>query len=356
MPGFQVNYGNPYDSAVGAATFEHAREETDFARAMANNQVKLQERRLELADAQLVLDGNFRMMQESRARRGEEREELAMFEDAMRWRANHQAQLDADDERRRQFGATDDRLTSQFDVTESRLREQMEQNTKQALRTEQNELRSLGARPIADGNPGKDEYLYRDAEGQIWGVPTVQKQRLDDALTKAQLDQQIRGPQQAQKEMRGRVQSNLSAAIRNAIDLRDQALKQDTELDEEIAEAQAQVDALRKKKNLRPGEQRTLQRHVATVQNGQKRKAGLGVDGLRAEASVLAYYQAIFALAPGIVEVVSPEQLSLVDWGRLTPRDMAGVRVVFEMAANPDPATAARGAVAWRQLRERYPK
>ena len=369
MP-FRINYGNPYGPAAGAATFEHAREETDFARSMANNQVKLQERSLELQDAQLVLNGNLAQAAEARAKRAADRLEEQDAQQAEQWRAEHQRRLAADREGQRRYDLTESRLIRQFDATESRIEDQFEATEKrlgtqqteareEAKRAEQNELQASGGRLLREGGKLKqgDEYAYRDAAGQIWAVPTASKQRLDESMRRTVQQLELEGPGAAQKERNARLQTNLSAAVRNAIALREQAVQRVVKLDKEATGERAVVERLTARGDkINTGERRTLAAAQSKLSAIEAQKAELGIEGKERQAEALSFYQMVFAQAPAVADVIPPEQLSMVDWAALNPRELMAVRALFYQAASRDRAVAGNAAVLWNHVRSRYPK
>ena len=355
MP-LQINYGNPYSPAAGAATADRAREETDFARSMANNQVKLQERQLELQDAQMVLNGNMAAAAEARAKRAELRQEEIDEEEARQWRVDREDRMAREREQRQQFDLVEDRLERHFNTTEARLSDQMAENRERAKRAEQNELGNAGGRRLRAGKPKDGEYVYRDVGGQLWAVPTAARQRLNEAVSRITTEQQLKGPSAQDKEQRMRTQQNLSAAIRNAVDLREQALRAAKDLDEKVAGVRGKATTLRGRKNLNTGQQRGLAAMEQELADMEKQKDALGVQGHANEVEILSYYQALYTLNPSLGRIVTPAALLAIDWGALEGAQIAGVRHLLANIVNPDPQASAAALQAWLGLVEKYAK
>jgi len=178
MP-YTFNYANAFTPGMGEALFDAAKDQTDFARIMKNNEIRLQNREMDQQEARIELE-------QSRINLARAREARIANQQRKRTRLKQNQQVLDQKQARRD-------LTLQEQAEERRqraLEHEIEQSTgvdKDRLREQYNEVQRRGGR-IGGMRPGDDWYQQTLENGRKAWIPRTspEEQRQMEQETRAQ--------------------------------------------------------------------------------------------------------------------------------------------------------------------------
>lgn len=375
---YQLFYGNPFASGAGAATAGHAREKTEFARAVENAKLRLDSRRVSVQEAQQELEKSreerireqqqeeLEMRREQIERQAEEfeREQGIQKRDTLnelRQRGYRRAEGDEEPGDRevgfvgpdgqRYIGPDPAALEEQEArrEQEAEMREQELDRTEQ-IREERNELMREGFAPedqYENRDDIPDDYVpVLDAAGKTWYGPSEQaeaREKEQRELRTFRTKEDIR--QKNRKEIKRMIESgeysprqnqvlkNLRDDMKNATDRRDQAIREREQLREDLKKKEETIKRSIGKdqefEDLGEAKQENVKKLREERDTIRKKLQNLNNDALDAEVDALEIVRNRISADPGGEPPVPLTEVKRVDWKNV---QSDGAMRVFESA------------------------
>ena len=356
MP-YELFYGNPNNEAVSAGVFESSRSTAQFARDIERNKLFLEQRKIDLASAQLTLAKKSGQIQAEQVQK-------QFDQHATEWKAaqdqkktldvrQQKEAITAERNRLIDLGASGDPApglvsyktldgkTAWVKPSAVREIEKLKSETiikdapkaAEQLLKDRNQLSDWGA----SETPGPGLVEQRDSSGKPWYVKPSATRAVETATAEAKAKAEVKTPEPytpAQKKLL----AALDDEIQTTLKLQDNASRQTEKYQPQLTLAETELTARQAEKE---GPRKAANVATAQAKVNSLRKQLLSADLPRAEATAgaLAMIRDAAIRNPAVLNIINPADARTIDWAKLDPQSTRAFQWVL---ANPnDPRAAA---------------
>jgi len=360
---YQLFYGNPFASGGGAATAEHAREKTEFARAVENAKLRLESRRVSVQEAQqeLAKEREDRIKEQQKRQLDQQREKIERkaeeFEreqgikkrkvmNQLRERGFRRAEEGENPgegevgfvgpdgghyigppQHQQELEQMKEEIKAKEEAKEPFREKERERQREQEARQQKNKLRDKGFRRADEGEePGDDEVRVQTPDGEMWIGPS--SQALAEKETEAELDEYRRKQEIKEKvdqaynsdEFTNREKQtmhNIEGRLDRIDKRRKQLLEDREELREKLGTLEGDIAGLESKKNLPDTRKDELKRKKKKRKRLREQMEKNDYDAYDAQATAYESVLNAITATPGQEPPVSLDWLERVDWRKV---------------------------------------